>query len=98
MNRKQPLIALLIAGLLGAGGYGLYAAGTQHGLAMARDEPTPGTVAAAPDVSNWSVQQGSDATVRHLRDGLKAGDPHAGQIALHGHDDGAGLCGQRRRG
>ena len=88
MNRKQPLIALLVAGLLGAGGYALYAAGTQRGLAMARDEPTPGTVAAAPDVSNWSVQQGSDATLRHLRDGLKAGDidPVTGRRILYYHD------------
>ena len=93
MNRKQPLIALLItgllgAGLLGAGGYGLYAAGTQRGLAMARDEPTPGGVAAAPDVSNWNVQQGIDATHRHLRDGLKAGDidPVTGRRILYYHD------------
>ncbi|MGE3296426.1 MAG: efflux RND transporter periplasmic adaptor subunit [Porticoccaceae bacterium] len=93
MNRKQPLIALFITGLLGAGllaagGYALYAAGTQRGRAMARDEPNPGTMAAVPDVSNWSVQQGSDATERHLRDGLEAGDidPLTGRRILYYHD------------
>ncbi|TAL05297.1 MAG: efflux RND transporter periplasmic adaptor subunit [Porticoccaceae bacterium] len=91
MNWKQSLLALLIAGLLGAGGYGLYTAGRQRGMDLATGQTTPGTVAAvapAPDISGWSVQQGIDATLRHLRDGLKAGDmdPVTGRRILYYHD------------
>jgi Cu(I)/Ag(I) efflux system membrane fusion protein len=88
MNRKQALIALLVAALLGAGGYALYGAGRQHGMDLARSETVPGKAVAAVDPSNWSVQQGSDATLRHLRDGLKAGaiDPVTGRRILYYHD------------
>jgi Cu(I)/Ag(I) efflux system membrane fusion protein len=88
MNRKQALIALLVAALLGAGGYALYGAGRQHGMDLARSETVPGKAVAAADPSNWSVQQGGDATLRHRRDGLKAGDidPVTDRRILYYHD------------
>ena len=52
MNRKQPLIALLVAALLGAGGYALYGAGRQHGMDLASSETVPGKAVAAADPSN----------------------------------------------
>ena len=49
----------------------------------------PEAVAAAPaDPSQWSIPQGEDATRRHIRDGLKAGDvdPVTGRAILNYHD------------
>ncbi|MBK9427500.1 MAG: efflux RND transporter periplasmic adaptor subunit [Gammaproteobacteria bacterium] len=88
MNMKKLVIGLLTIALLGAGSYALYTAGTRHGLARAGHTATPGTAVAPTEVSDWSFQQGADATLRHLRDGLKAGDmdPVTGRRILYYHD------------
>ncbi len=51
-------------------------------------EATPTMAAAAQDPSQWSIPQGEEATRRHIRDGLKAGDtdPVTGQRIINYHD------------
>lgn len=61
-------------------------AGLQQGRAMVTTRPA---AAAAPeDPSQWSIPQGEDATRRHIRSGLKAGDtdPVTGRRILNYHD------------
>ncbi len=60
--------------------------GMQQGMAMMA---APDAVAAAPaDPSRWSIPQGEEATRRHIRDGLKAGDmdPVTGLRIMNYHD------------
>jgi len=44
--------------------------------------------AATADPSQWTIPQGEEATRRHIRDGLKAGDidPSTGKKVLYWHD------------
>jgi Cu(I)/Ag(I) efflux system membrane fusion protein len=78
--------ALAIAAAVALGGMAWWA-GLQQGRAMAA---TPPAAAAAPvvDPSQWSIPQGEDATRRHIRSGLKAGDtdPVTGRRILNYHD------------
>jgi Cu(I)/Ag(I) efflux system membrane fusion protein len=78
---------VLAAALLGAFGYGAWTAGMRAGLALGSTSPAAGT----SDPRNphaWSVAQGGEATARHLRDGLRAGnvDPVTGLVILNYHD------------
>ncbi len=88
MNIKKLAIGSFTITLLGAGSYVLYTAGTRHGLARAGNPATPDAAVVPAEVSNWSFQQGADATRRHLRDGLRAGDmdPVTGRRILYYHD------------
>ena len=96
MKLKPLVIGLVIAGLLGAAGYGLYTFGIQRGLGMATSAPVPATGAATtPQGSSaatgtvpQSVAEGEDATRRHISAGIKAGDtdPVAGKKILYYHD------------
>lgn len=81
MNRKMILSGLVIAGLLSAGGYGLYQLGRQQSA-----EPAPSVV--TEDPSQWGIAEGEAATRRHIQSGLKAGDldPATGQQILYYHD------------
>ncbi|MGQ3054435.1 MAG: efflux RND transporter periplasmic adaptor subunit [Roseateles sp.] len=86
MNRKIKMLgaaALAITVAAGALGWWL---GMQHGVGMATAPET--APAAAVDPSRWSVPQGEDATRRHLRAGLKAGDvdPVTGLRIQNYHD------------
>jgi len=90
MNKKLIIAALLAAGLLGAGGYGLYALGMRHGSNMAPagaggPSESPGT---APAAVPQSIAEGEEATRRHISAGLKAGDtdPATGRKILYYHD------------
>ncbi len=92
MNKKMIVISLLAAGVLGAGGVGLYRMGMQQGMAHT---PVAGTSEArtAPetaktDPSTWGIPEGEAATRRHIESGLKAGeiDPATGRKILHYHD------------
>jgi Cu(I)/Ag(I) efflux system membrane fusion protein len=67
--------------------------GLQRGMHLPAG-PSAGTAPAAPaaaaaiDPTQWTVPQGEDATRRHIRDGLKAGDvdPVTGRVIAHYHD------------
>ena len=76
--------------LMSAGGYALYTAGMKRGssapgLQGATNSPVP-TAPAPTEMS--SVAAGEEATRRHIKNGLKAGDidPANGQQVLYYHD------------
>ena len=92
MKLKLVLIGGLAAGALGAAGYGLYAMGMNRGVGMAA-APTPaGGDAPAGAAATQSVPQGiaegEEATRRHIKSGLKAGevDPVTGKKIIYYHD------------
>jgi len=92
MKLKLVLIGGLAAGVLGAAGYGLYAMGMNRGVGMAA-APTPaGGDAPAGAAATQSVPQGiaegEEATRRHIKSGLKAGevDPVTGKKIIYYHD------------
>ena len=81
-------IALVI---LGAVGYGAWTAGMNAGMNMGMATPQGAPTeasASTQDPSTWSMNQGFEATERHMRDGLKAGDmdPVTGSKILNYHD------------
>ncbi|MBN8507074.1 MAG: efflux RND transporter periplasmic adaptor subunit [Burkholderiales bacterium] len=86
MNRKTTILgaaALIVAAGIGAFAWRL---GLQQGMGMAS---APQPAAAGPaDPSQWSIPQGEEATRRHIRDGLKAGDvdPVTGLRIQNYHD------------
>lgn len=92
MNKKTIVIALLAAGVLGAGGWSLYQLGLSNGMAhapMAAPTETTGSPAATPvDPSAWGIPEGEAATRRHIESGLKGGDvdPLTGRKILYYHD------------
>jgi membrane fusion protein, copper/silver efflux system len=92
MKLKPLLMGLVAAGVLGAAGYGLYATGMNRGMGMASAPAAAGSEAAATQAPAGSlpqsIAQGEDATRRHIKDGLKAGDvdPLTGKKVLYYHD------------
>ena len=92
MNPKTLVIALFAAGVLGAGGFGLYQQGVKSGMAQAPmttpvETKTPPAVARV-DPSTWGIPEGEAATRRHIEAGLKGGDvdPVTGRNILYYHD------------
>jgi len=91
MNKKYLIASLIVAGILGAAGYGLYALGMKNGSSMAAVAPpggAPSTPAAASTAGPQSIAEGEDATRRHISAGLKAGDtdPVSGRKILYYQD------------
>lgn len=92
MNKKTIVIALLAAGVLGAGGWSLYQLGLRNGMAhapMAAPTEATGSPAGTPiDPSAWGIPEGEAATRRHIESGLKGGDvdPLTGRKILYYHD------------
>jgi Cu(I)/Ag(I) efflux system membrane fusion protein len=93
MKLKPMLIGLMAAGVLCAAGYGLYATGMQRGMGMASVPAAAGksdaaTTSASTQVMPQSIDQGQDATRRHIAAGIKAGDidPATGRQVLYYHD------------
>ena len=92
MNKKTIVIALLAAGVLGAGGWSLYQLGLSNGMAhapMAAPTEATGSPAGTPiDPSAWGVPEGEAATRRHIESSLKGGDvdPVTGRRILYYHD------------
>ena len=92
MKLKPLLIGLMAAGVLGATGYGLYAMGMNRGMGMASAPAPAGGDAPAGTTATQSVPQsiaeGEEATRRHIKSGLKAGevDPATGKKVLYYHD------------
>ena len=80
--------------VLGAVGYGAWTAGMNSGMNMGMATPQGASIdagaasASTQDPSTWSMNQGFEATERHMRDGLKAGDidPVTGSKILNYHD------------
>lgn len=87
MTLQKTVIALVAAGVLGAGGYGLYTLGMRQGMGMAAPPAAPAAVAASP-APTAGDEPGEDATRRHLAAGLKAGDvdPKVGRKILFYQD------------
>jgi Cu(I)/Ag(I) efflux system membrane fusion protein len=95
MKTKYLLIAVVILGAVGAGGYGLYLFGMQRGMGMAIASGAPVGGAADSDKQGTAsgavpqtVADGEDATRRHISAGIKAGDtdPVTGKKVLYYHD------------
>ncbi|WP_096699665.1 efflux RND transporter periplasmic adaptor subunit [Polaromonas sp. AER18D-145] len=93
MNKKTSTVALLTVaiGVLGGAGYGLYMLGMKTGRshpAAVLTGPVPQTAAATLSVGPQSIAEGEEATRRHIRAGLKAGDtdPDSGRKILYYHD------------
>ena len=86
MKTKTFALAALAAAVLAAAGAGLYRAGMQRGMDHAA--PRAATPAASGPAANAPAESGEDATRRHVRQGLKAGDvdPANGQRILHWQD------------
>ncbi|RVT49640.1 efflux RND transporter periplasmic adaptor subunit [Rubrivivax albus] len=85
---KRSTLVYAAAALAAAAGLVVAAwwLGMHQGMAMMA---SPAAIAAAPaDPSQWTIPQGEEATRRHVRDGLKAGDtdPVTGLRILNYHD------------
>ena len=96
MKLKPLLIGLIAAGTLAAAGYGLYSIGMHRGMGMASaPAATAGGASAAAGADGaptqglpQSIAEGEDATRRHIKAGIKAGevDPATGKKVLYYHD------------
>lgn len=91
-KKKTIVIALLAAGVLGAGGWSLYQLGIRNGMAhtpTAAPTGATGSPAGTPiDPSTWGTPEGEAATRRHIETSLKAGDvdPVTARKILYYHD------------
>ena len=87
MNKTPLMVTVLMIGLLGAAGYGLYSLGVQKGSSQ-NAPPMPIAPTSAPETALQGIAQGEDATRRHISAGLKAGDtdPVTGSKILYYHD------------
>jgi Cu(I)/Ag(I) efflux system membrane fusion protein len=85
-------LATAALGTLAAVGYGAWTAGMNAGMTMGTPQVAPtgtgGSSASPQDPSTWTITQGFEATERHMREGLKAGDmdPVTGLKILNYHD------------
>ena len=90
MNRKTVFVGVAGAAVLAASGWGLYQLGISRGMQGHAGVTSAAMASSAPaaDPSAWTAQQGEEATRRHLREGIKAGqvDPVTGRKVLHYQD------------
>ncbi|MEO5669082.1 MAG: efflux RND transporter periplasmic adaptor subunit [Ramlibacter sp.] len=86
-NTRIAIAAMALAGLV-AGGYGLFMLGVHEGAADQPKSSSAGASAAPPAGAPQSIAEGEDATRRHIKAGLKAGemDPATGRRILYYHD------------
>ncbi len=85
MKLKPIVLALAVAAVLGAGGYGIYSLGMNRGIALSgSNASSPATTGEALD----GIAAGEEATRRHLKQGIKAGDvdPVTGKAILFYQD------------
>ena len=86
------LVTVAALASLGAGGYALYALGMKQGMGMNsgadRGMAAPASAASTAEVVPQSIDQGEDATRRHITAGIKAGDvdPVTGKKIIYYHD------------
>lgn len=87
MKIKIAIIGLTSVIVLTGSAYGIYQRGIQQGMAMNTAQATA-TTAVLDDPSQWSFAQGQEATERHIKSGIKAGDidPKTGLKVLHYYD------------
>ena len=88
---KYLSLCLMAVGVMGAGGYGLYAVGMKQGMDMATPAAgavAPANPAGASEAVPQTIAQGEEATRRHITSGLKAGDidPATGKKIIYYHD------------
>ena len=87
--KKNPILLTLAASALlmamSTAGYALYIMGTRHAEPAASASPT---APVSPAVDMSSIAAGEQATRRHIKDGIKAGDtdPMNGEKVLYYHD------------
>ena len=87
--KKTPILliftTIVIALAMGGAGYALYMMGTRHTTPVASSAPT---APVSPAVDMSSIAAGEQATRRHIKDGIKAGDtdPVNGERILYYHD------------
>ncbi|WP_332748673.1 efflux RND transporter periplasmic adaptor subunit [Hydrogenophaga sp.] len=97
MNKRTSFIALAALAALVAVGGGAWRLGMQQGMgttsqAGGSSASTPTSASASTSTSDdpslWTIPQGEDATRRHIRESLKAGDvdPATGRRILNYHD------------
>ena len=89
MNVRTSIgLGFMAVAALGAVGYGAWTAGMRSGMEMGSPPSSPSTASAPQNPDAWTVVQGGEATARHLRDDLKAGDldPVTGRMILNYHD------------
>jgi len=92
MNKRTSLIVLAALAALVAVGGGAWWLGMQQGMghttAVAAQPVASSSALAADDPSLWTIPQGEEATRRHIRESLKAGDvdPATGRQILNYHD------------
>lgn len=86
--KRIAVVMGLMAAALAAGGYGLYSLGMKRGMATAPSADSSASSPAAPGAVPQGVAEGEEATRRHVRSGLKAGDvdPATGRKILYYHD------------
>ena len=90
-TRSRLISAVISIAVLVAVGLGAWQLGMRSGMQMGAGPAAPPdatTASAAQDPSTWTIPQGEDATRRHIRDQLKAGDidPVTGRRILNYHD------------
>ncbi|MDZ4280788.1 MAG: efflux RND transporter periplasmic adaptor subunit [Hydrogenophaga sp.] len=89
MNKKTAFFALAAVAALVAVGGGAWWLGMQQGMGHTTSAPQAVAVQpASADPSLWTIPQGEEATRRHIRESLKAGDvdPVTGRRILNYHD------------
>ena len=91
MKPTNTLLWLIVAGVLGGSGYGLYRLGMQRGegaTASAGRHAETGITSSGVAAGPPSAAEGEEATRRHIQAGLKAGDvdPVTGKKILYYHD------------
>jgi Cu(I)/Ag(I) efflux system membrane fusion protein len=86
MTRKTWIVSTAVAIVVVAAAMASWWFGMQRGMSM---QAVPESASAAStDPSQWTIPQGEEATRRHIREGLKAGDvdPVTGQRIANYHD------------
>jgi Cu(I)/Ag(I) efflux system membrane fusion protein len=88
MNRIPLALGAIVVLALAGGGYGLYMAGMKHGMSGTAAAASAAPASAGAGALPQSVAEGEDATRRHMKSGLKAGDvdPTTGRKILYYHD------------
>ncbi len=90
MNKTTSFIALAAVAALAGVGAGAWWLGRQQGMrdaALVTAQPAA-NASVSDDPSLWTIPQGEEATRRHIRDSIKAGDvdPVTGRRILNYHD------------
>lgn len=82
--KLKPIMLVLAAAVLGAGGYGIYSVGMKRGMTMGSGAPAAATAEKAAD----SIAAGEEATRRHMQQGIRSGDvdPLTGKTILFYQD------------